>query len=63
LISYSLEESSKVLIVVRALALHAFFLALGVGLFGQSSTKCPFFLPQVHNQSIHSFFALMFFGW
>jgi hypothetical protein len=42
---YPLDESSQVLVVVMALALHAFFLALGVGLFGRSSIKY-LFLPQ-----------------
>ena len=35
-----LVESSHELIDVRALSLHAFFFVLGVGLFGQTSTKC-----------------------
>jgi hypothetical protein len=30
------------LVDVRDLALHTFLLTLGVGLFGQSYTKCPF---------------------
>ena len=37
----SCEESSHDLIDVRAWFLHAFFFVLGVGLFGQTSTKVP----------------------